>query len=247
MRTPTTDDLLALRERPPGAPVMYQRWSRLLFLHWEWEAEAIARTLPEGLHVDRHQGRAFLGVVPFEMRRIRPRLLPPVPGISWFLELNLRTYVHDEAGRPGVWFYSLDANQRLAVALGRRWFGLPYFRASMRAGVSAGERWFDCERRGSELGVSSYRYRLPERPRRAEPGTLEFFLLERYLLFASTPRGLFGGRVWHEPYTFGAVEPEAWDGKVIELAGFGAPAGAPDHAVASPGVDVEVFALGARG
>lgn len=99
---------------------MYQRWRDLLFLHWEYPVEQIQQTLPPGLRVDTYHGQAYLGIVPFFMCDIRPRFLPAVRGISHFLELNLRTYVYDEAGVPGVWFYSLDANQRLAVKVARR-------------------------------------------------------------------------------------------------------------------------------
>ena len=81
---------------------MYQQWRDLLFLHWEYSAAAIQATLPDGLFVDSFDGKAYLGVVPFFMRNIRPRFLPAVPGISNVMELNLRTYVHDPAGVPGV-------------------------------------------------------------------------------------------------------------------------------------------------
>jgi uncharacterized protein len=110
---------------------MYQQWRDLLFLHWEYSTATIQATLPDGLYVDTFDGKAYLGVVPFFMRNIRPRYLPTVPGISNFMELNLRTYVHDREGVPGVWFYSLDANQHLAVKIARRFFHLPYVFAHM--------------------------------------------------------------------------------------------------------------------
>jgi len=111
---------------------MYQQWRDLLFLHWEYPAAAIQETLPEGLFVDTFGGTAYLGIVPFFMRNSRPRFLPAVPGLSNFMELNLRTYVYDRSGIPGVWFYSLDANQPLAVEIARRIFHLPYRHAKMR-------------------------------------------------------------------------------------------------------------------
>ncbi|MDP4593007.1 MAG: hydantoinase B/oxoprolinase family protein, partial [Beijerinckiaceae bacterium] len=114
-------------------PVMFRQWRDLLFLHWEYPVEAIQATLPNGLFVDTFAGKAYLGVVPFFMQKIRPRFLPAVPGISDFMELNLRTYVHDKAGVPGVWFYSLDANQWMAVQIARRFFHLPYEYAKMKS------------------------------------------------------------------------------------------------------------------
>ncbi|MFG0295490.1 MAG: YqjF family protein, partial [Maioricimonas sp. JB045] len=126
MPQPTPEQRLQLRERPPCRPVMYQSWQELLFLHWRIDTDIIQRTLPAGLHVDTCDGAAWLGVVPFLMRNIRPWWFCSVPGISNFLELNLRTYVCDDAGRPGVWFYSLDASQPLAVWAARTFFHLPY-------------------------------------------------------------------------------------------------------------------------
>ncbi|WP_395747976.1 DUF2071 domain-containing protein [Prosthecobacter sp.] len=102
MQAPTLESRLAFRERPKRAHVMYQSWASLLFLHWRWNADVIQRTLPPGLYVDTFEGDAWLAIVPFYMRGIRPRFLPAVRGISDFLELNVRTYVHDEEGRPGV-------------------------------------------------------------------------------------------------------------------------------------------------
>ena len=96
---------LAEREKPKLPTVMYQRWEELLFLHWPVEPQVVAKVLPPGLAVDTYKGRAWLGVVPFSMRDVRPRFLPAVPGLSSFPELNLRTYVVDELGRPGVWLY----------------------------------------------------------------------------------------------------------------------------------------------
>ncbi|MFW6336254.1 MAG: YqjF family protein, partial [Phycisphaeraceae bacterium] len=109
-----------------GPVVMHQRWRDLLFLHWDVPAEIVAHTLPTGLEVDAFEAKAWLGIVPFRMEGVRPRGLPAVPGISAFGELNLRTYVVGPDGTPGVWFYSLDAHQRLAVWLARKLFHLPY-------------------------------------------------------------------------------------------------------------------------
>src|SRR6202795_1171781 len=121
------------------SPVMYQRWLHLLFLHWPLATEIVQRTLPQGLQADTFEGHAWVGIVPFFMRGVRPAGFVAVPGISNFLELNLRTYVLDDYGRPGIWFYSLDANQALAVPLAGAAFALPYKFAEMRARISDGE------------------------------------------------------------------------------------------------------------
>ena len=223
---------------------MYQSWRDLLFLHWEWDGDEIQRTLPPGLHVDRFEGRCFLGVVPFEMRGVRPRFLPAVPGLSNFLELNLRTYVHDERGLPGVWFYSLDANQRLAVMLARLLFSLPYHWAGMRCWSSVdGIVHFDSARSGVDSSRDRYRYRTRGVTAEARAGSLEYFLLERYVLFARTRGGLRAGRVHHSPYPYSEVELLGWTENLFTLNGFQPPGRPPDHAAASPGVDVSVYPL----
>ncbi|MFN8706453.1 MAG: YqjF family protein, partial [Planctomyces sp.] len=116
----------------------YQEWRRLLFLHWRVPVEDVQRLLPRGLEVDEFDGSAWLGVVPFSMERIRPWWSPAVPGISWFLETNVRTYVVDRQGVRGVWFFSLDADQWLAVKIARRFWYLPYRHAVLSLQQSGG-------------------------------------------------------------------------------------------------------------
>ncbi|WP_395743367.1 YqjF family protein [Prosthecobacter sp.] len=239
---PTLDGRLAFRERPLRAHVMHQTWESLLFLHWRWDPADIQRTLPPGLHVDTFEGEAWLAIVPFYMRGIRPRFLPAVRGVSDFLELNVRTYVHDEQGRPGVWFYSLDCNQPLAVWTARTFFHLPYQHARMSAEASHG--WIDyrCQRRGHSA-ESLFRYSLAETSPPAGPGTLAFFLAERYLLFSQTPRGIRCGQVHHSPYPLAEAALEAWDVNPLLQAGFSDPQRPPDHVIGSTGVDVAVYPL----
>ncbi|MBL9131990.1 MAG: DUF2071 domain-containing protein [Verrucomicrobiaceae bacterium] len=238
----TTLALLAARERPDRPHVMHQRWERLAFLHWRWDAADIQRTLPPGLTVDTFQGDAWLAIVPFYMRGIRPRFCPSVPGISDFLELNVRTYVRDERGRHGVWFYSLDCNQPLAVWTARTFFHLPYQHARMSAPIADGWIDYQCHRRG-EASPSRIRYQVANNPQPAEPGSLAFFLAERYLLFSKTPRGIRCGQVHHTPYPLADVSLDAWDANPLLQAGFEDPKRPPDHLIGSPGVDVRVYAL----
>ena len=238
---------LALRSVPAGRPVMRQSWRHLLFLHWRLDAADIQPTLPPGLTVETFDGSAWMGVVPFFMRRIRPAGLPAVPGISNFLELNLRTYVVDEAGRPGVWFFSLDANQWLAVKVARTFFKLPYEHARMEATVEEdGTVDYRSHRRGSPAAFASrFRYRPWGSERIAELDSIDFFLLERYLLYAWNPKSkrLNTGRVHHSPYPLRNVDTPVYDAHLFTLDGFIAPTRSPDHTVYSAGVDVAVFGL----
>lgn len=245
-RPPDLAQRQAATVRPAGPPVMYQRWQDLLFLHWEHPAAAIQATLPEGLWVDTFEGRAFLGVVPFAMRDLRPRLLPAVPGLSNFLELNLRTYVTDRSGVPGVWFYSLDADQRLAVEIARRFFHLPYEHARISGERLAGGalRFVSARRQaGGEAPACSLAWTPGAELPRAEVGSLEFFLVERYRLYSRFPDGLRRGAVWHEPYRLRRAWVTEWSEALCAPAGFIPTGRPPDHAVMAPGVEVSIFPL----
>lgn len=241
---PTLAQRLSHREAPSGPFVMHQEWRDLLFLHWRYDPAEIQKTLPPGLYVDTFEGSAWVAVVPFFMRGIRPRFCPPVPGISNFLETNVRTYVHDEQGRSGVWFYSLDCNLPLAVWTARTVFHLPYEHAAMSASKAGdGTVGYHSQRRGAERG-SEFIYQLQPETHVAEPGGLEFFLAERYLLFANTPKGLRTGQVHHVPYPLAAARVEAWDTGLLRLAGLSEPGREPDHIIGSPGVRVRIWPLG---
>jgi uncharacterized protein len=222
------------------SPVMYQSWTKLLFLHWRWDPAEIQKRLPRGLAIDRFDGSAWIGIVPFFMGGVRPTGFPPLPVVSNFLELNLRTYVRDESGRPGVWFFSLDANQPLAVWAARLLFALPYQHATMRANQIDGWTDYASARSGREP-VLNYRYRPKGPVTEAVLGSLEFFLIERYRLFAFRGGQLFSGRVYHVPYQLGGAELGYYDPRLFELDGFDLPVGPPDHVCYAPRVDVSVY------
>ena len=233
---------LQWRERPSRKmPVMYQTWSDLLFAHWEADPEVLRRTLPAGLSLDTWEGRAFVGIIPFFMRRVRPRAVPPLPWISYFLEMNVRTYVHDASGAPGIWFYSLDCNRALAVWLARALLGLPYQHARMTAPRKPGNLIdYRCRRR-RRGATAHFPFRLGPPGPPAEPGTLEFFLLERYLLFTVHHRRLFRAQVHHRPYPVNAASMATHHLSGIEPWGPNYES-SPAYLVGSSGVTVEIFA-----
>ena len=125
-------DRIAPTRRPPGRTVMRQQWRDLLFLHWPVPVEQLRPLIPAELAIDTYEGQAYIGLVPFTMRNVRPTWSPPVPPLSHFHEINVRTYVHRQGRDPGVWFFSLDAANPIAVKIARLWFKLPYFYARMR-------------------------------------------------------------------------------------------------------------------
>jgi uncharacterized protein YqjF (DUF2071 family) len=242
LNLPTLDDRFAMRGRPDRCVVGRQRWSDLLFLHWQIDPALVQSTLPDGLTVDTHNGAAYVGIVPFFMERIRPRWLPALPWVSWFLELNVRTYVHDRNGRPGVWFYSLDCNQPIAVVIARRLFHLQYHHAQMRARRSGGSIDYICRRRGTTK-AAPFSWQAEGTAMEAAPGSLQFFLVERYALFSTAPDGtLHMGRVHHRPYLLRGAAVKEFSTEPARHAGFEL-AGPPTSALCSDAVDVEIFAL----
>lgn len=227
---------------PAALPVMRQKWRRLLFLHWSLDPGLVQATLPEGLHVQEWNGAAWVAIVPFAMVGVRPVGVPPLPGISSFLELNVRTYVRDEKGRTGVWFYSLDCTQPLAVWGARRFYGLPYFDAQMIENVGLAQIGYSCRRKGSDR-MAVYRYRGVGRPQPSERGSLEEFLYERYDLFSVHGGRLRMASVWHEPYQVQPADVETWSVHPLEQASLDVGMRSPDHAMFAPGVDVTVYGM----
>jgi uncharacterized protein len=234
------EERLKWRSRPPRNPIMHQTWTDLLFLHWEAPTGIIQSSLPAGLQVDTWEGRAFVGIIPFFMRNVRPQGVPPLPWISYFLEMNVRTYVHDASGAPGVWFYSLDCNQPIAVWLARAFMGLPYRHARIQAlRTKAGVARYTSNRRQGEA-TAQFAYRLEEPGTLATPGSLEFFLIERYLLFTEHKGRLFRAQVHHQPYPLHGVTVDASHATGLVPEGARCD-GTSAHQIASRGVNVEIF------
>ena len=212
-----TKQLLAARDHrpypmPAGAWVMHQSWLDLLFAHWEVDVQQLRALVPASLELDLFENQhAYIAVVPFRMSGIRPRFVPSMPYLSAFAELNVRTYVIRD-GKPGVFFFSLDAANAVGVGLGRSWFHLPYQHARMR-----------CEHIGPNQTIDyaserlDYLYKHPGQAKfvgqygptgpvyLAQPGTLERWLTERYCLYAlqerrGQPDRIWRGEIHHEPW-----------------------------------------------
>jgi uncharacterized protein YqjF (DUF2071 family) len=223
---------------------MRQRWARLLFLHWPVPATELRALVPSGLEIDTYDGVAWVGLVPFVVRGARPALLPPLPGVSNFEEVNVRTYVHHAGRDPGVWFFSLDAASRVAVAAARALYKLGYRHAEMTAETEGAAVRFESRRiaPGPLPAGCALRYEPRGEVRHAVPGTLEHFLIERYVLYAADESRLYQARVHHEPYPVQAAAVEGLEEDLLAAAGIRRPASAPLAHYASE-VDVEVFPL----
>ncbi len=231
---------------PPTAPsplTGFQRWRSLLFVHWAVPADVLRPLVAPSLDIDTFEGRAFVGLVAFDIPEMRPvRALPPPPTAGRFLETNLRTYVKHQ-GQAGVWFFSLDAASTLAVLGARASFGLPYFRADMRWRRDGDRVQYHSERRWPPPKPAAldleYEIGTPQGP--AAPGTLEHFLVERYVLFARhSVLGLVEGRVHHQPYPLRQACVHRLEQSLLAAAGITA-AGERTADWFSEGVDVDIF------
>jgi uncharacterized protein YqjF (DUF2071 family) len=198
--------------------VLAQSWHDLLFAHWPVPAEALRPALPAGLALDTFEGRAWIGVVPFRMSGVRLRWLPALPGISTFPELNVRTYVvHGD--KPGVYFFSLDAANALAVAVARAWFHLPYFRARMACVADGKEiRYSSLRAHGSAPAAEMRaRYRALADAATATRGTLAHWLTERYCLYSVDGGGsTWRGDIHHAPWPLQPAEAEFESNRMAE-------------------------------
>jgi uncharacterized protein len=214
---------------PRGPWIMAQSWHNLLFAHWAVDAAVVRPLIPAKLDIDTFEGKAWLGIVPFYMSGVRVRWTPALPGLSAFPELNVRTYVSTQ-DKPGVWFFSLDAANAVAVAAARFSFHLPYLRASMDCRERDGWIQYQSERRhpGASRAAFEGRYRAAGEFFEAQPGSLTHFLTERYCLYSATPEGrLYRGEIHHPPWLLQPAEAEFARNSMAEAAGLALPAERP--------------------
>ncbi len=231
-------DRIAPTKRPEGKNAGTQNWRELLFLHWRVPTEAMRAVVPAPLSLDLWDGAAWIGLVPFLMRDVRPSWWPSAFAFN-FLECNLRTYVHVD-GVPGVYFFSLEASSFLAVKAARIGWGLPYHHAEMAHRRDGQSAHFETTRRadGTRFAVD---YDVGEPLGPSAPGTLEHFFLERYLLYSEKGGRLVRGQVHHPPYPAHAATVRSWEDGLVPAIGLPALEGEPELVHFAPGVDVEVF------
>jgi uncharacterized protein len=244
-------DRIAPSVRPSQSAVMRQKWRDMLFVHWPIEPEAVRPLIPPQLELDLFAGKAYVGLVPFTMTGVRPVGLPALAGVSSFHETNVRTYVRLASCDPGVWFFSLEAASAIAVRLARRLFYLPYHYARMflehEPSAQADETTsilYAGTRHWPGPLPASYAIRArPDGPARpAQSGSLDHFLVERYILFSIRKGRLYQGRVHHTPYPLQSARILSLDETLLAAAGIDRP-DTPPLAHFARGVDVEVFPL----
>ena len=221
-------------------PVMRQRWERLTFLHWAFEAAQVQRLLPEGLQVDTFGGAAWVGLVPFYMH-VFTATGHRAPWASDFCETNVRTYVRDRDGQTGIWFFSLDAARLGAVAVARSSYRLPYFWSAMRLAERPGKIAYSCRRRwpGPRGAASRIQIVIGDPYRAGELTERDHFLTARWLLFSVAGRRQRFARACHQPWPLHHAEALAVDDQLVAATGLPSPQGEP-LVHYSPGVDVRI-------
>ncbi len=229
MKTNLTDlERLAVRESPKGRPLMHQDWGKLLFMHWRIEAELLRPLIPDRLEIDTCDGSAWIAIVPFTMWNISafPPFLPSIPFLSSMHELNVRTYVYYD-NVPGVWFFSLDCDSAATVLGARTFFFLPYYNADIELQQSANTIDYSLERTEEPLAEFSAQWIFEDSARYAHPGSLDYFLTERYCLYSERDGELYRARIHHEPWPLRNAQLTTFESSMIEAPGLPAPTGEP--------------------
>jgi len=232
---------------PPGppapvhAPVMYQQWRRLTFVHWRYPASVVQPLLPPGLRVETFDGDAWVSLVPFLMRGVRPPGVPPLPWLSEFPETNVRTYVEGPDGRTGIWFMSLDAARLPAVLAGRAGYGLPYCWSAMAVQPSPGRLRYRCRRRwpGPAGARCDAEVQLGTPFADDELGPLDHFLTARFRLYSVLAGRLVAADAEHPPWSLVRARLDSLEEDLVRAAGLPPPSGEP-LLHASSGVQVRI-------
>ena len=199
---------------------MLQGWYDLTALHWRYEPAEVQALLPDGFVVDTCDGSAWVGLIPFHMRRVRIFGLPPFGPLSTFPETNIRTYIVDPTGRRGVWFFSLDITRVVPTVVARLGYRLPYCWSTMAIhGEGHGEgatRRYQSRRRWprgeatSDVAVRIGR-QLPDR----DLTDLDHFLTARWALGTTFGRRLMWAKVSHPPWPIHLAEVLEWDESLV--------------------------------
>lgn len=221
--------LFATAHRPWPAPMtpwlMTQRWNDLLFLHYSVAPEVLRPLVPEPLTLDTYDHSAWVSITPFFLDHLRAHGSPMFPMVSRFPELNVRTYVTYQ-GKPGVYFFSLDAGNLSAVWGARVFYRLPYWHASMKVKGRGSQKIEYSSKRehGPKPAVFRAKYGPTDAAFHAVPGSIRYFLSERYCLYAFNRRRLYRGEIHHLPWSLQDAEYEVEENTMASAAGIELPA-----------------------
>ena len=204
-------------------PVMLQSWEWLTFLHWRYEPHAIARLLPAGVQLDTFDGAAWVGLAPFVLTRLRLPVMPAWPWLSRFPETNVRTYVRGPDGKPGVWFFTLEAARLAAVLGARAAYHLPYRWSSMSVSSRPDRVEYSSKR---FLGKGATRVTIEPGERfTVEP--FDNFLTARFRLITARGTRIGFADIAHPPWPWQRARVLELEEDLVENSGVPAPSGEP--------------------
>lgn len=219
---------------------MHQKWRDALFIHWPVDPQVLRGLIPQPLSIDTFDGQAWIGITPFKVESARPKFMPMLAWLSDFHEVNVRTYVHLN-GAPGVWFFSLDANSRMVVSGARALVNLPYRHADIAVTSRDGRFDWRCRRDDAEApGTFEATWTVGAKLPAPEPGSLAFFLVERYALYTTKGQAIEQGRVFHSPWLLREATVTKLSASLVKASGLPEP-GKEIVVHASPGVEVDLW------
>lgn len=226
---------------PNRSHALIQEWRNLTFMHWEVDKKLLQKHIPSDVEIDLFEGKAYVGTIPFVMRNVRPKFLPPVPGISTFPEFNVRTYVKKN-GIPGVLFLTLDAQSRITCWHAPNAYGLPYQYAKCKLKSNPdGYDWMSVRKKDGASLIGNCKFLGDSR--KAKIGTLEYFLFERYSLYTMHKGKLHMAYTLHEPWTFEDAEVEIDSNTLTGQYNLDIDVYKPDYVHASRGVLVNTWTV----
>ena len=212
---------------PDAQWILTQTWNHLLFAHWPVAIDRLRSVVPRFLEIDLFANEAWLSVTPFKITDSTPRGIPPLPVVSAFDEINVRTYVVYD-GIPGVYFFSLDANSAMAVGGASTLFHLPYFLADIQADDRRSRLSFQSRRRRSDIAEFAAEYAPAGAIFQAKPGTLDYFLTERYCLYTQDSSAhAYRVDIHHAPWELQPAEAQITANTMVDAAGLRLPSMAP--------------------
>jgi len=238
---------------PDGQWLLSQSWNDVLFAHYAMEPSTLRAVVPQELTLELYGGAAWLTISPFSVSHVRPSGVPPLPGISFFPQLNVRTYVTLD-GKPGVYYLSVDAASLGAVWFARLFFRMQYWHASIQvsgdtiharkpsgAGIQFLARRLHGpgERKQTEIFDATY---VPEgEPDTPKPGSLDHFLTERYCTYSLYRKQCYRTEIHHQPWPLQKATVAVRTNRLAEPLGLTLPEG-PDLCHFSRSVKTLVWA-----
>ena len=212
---------------PQDPWILKQAWNDLLFAHWPIARERLRERVPPFLELDAFDNECWISVTPFRLTDLSPRGVPALPWISAFNEINVRTYVVYD-GIPGIYFFSLDADSAVAVAGASTLFHLPYFLADIEMESDRGRFTYRSRRSAGSDAQFEAVYAPAGQLFEPEEGTLDYFLTERYCLYAHDPAAnQYRVDIHHRRWQLSSAEAQVATNTMVDAAGLRLPAIAP--------------------